>query len=102
MLYGTSDDPDHDENIRQMLKWFDAIYRFSSYAIISFWIDEKSDQHSVKIGMNMTTGEYTQSRTLKKMKKPKDKKHRRGAKNLEETRSGLTSSNLVERCTSAE
>ena len=39
---------------------------------------------------------------LNRRHKPKDKKHRRGAKNLEETRSGLTSSNLVERCTSAE
>ena len=82
MLYGTGDDPDNDDNIKQMLIWFDVVYRFSTYAIVSYWIDEKSDHTSVEIKINMTTGKHSHSYSHKKMPKPKEKKHQRGSKKL--------------------
>ena len=57
------------------------------YAIVSFWIDEKSDQTSVHIDMKFTMGDPPEIRsrtttTYEKMKKPKESTHRRGMKNL--------------------
>ncbi|MDE0153779.1 MAG: hypothetical protein OXN23_08040 [Gammaproteobacteria bacterium] len=82
MLYGISDNPDNDERIKQMLCWFDLAYRLSAYAITSFWIDEKSDQSSVKIKMNVTTGERAEDWSYKGMEKPKYRKHQRGTEKL--------------------
>ena len=40
-----------------MLRWFEVVYRFSTYAIISFWIDDKTEHNSVKITMKLATRE---------------------------------------------
>ena len=33
MLYGTSDNPDTDEEIQRLLSWFEMLFRFSIYAM---------------------------------------------------------------------
>ena len=53
MLYGISDDPDDNPDLDRMLRWFEVVYRFSTYAIISFWIDDKTEHNSIKITMNL-------------------------------------------------
>ena len=59
MLYGAFDNPDHNRDLKQLLNWFDLIYRFSTYALIfaliSFWIDDKTEEFYTKIKMNMAT-----------------------------------------------
>ena len=63
-----------------ILGWFDLVYRFSTYAIISFWIDDKTETNSVKITMNLSTGEHREEWTRKEMKVPR--KYRRTTRNL--------------------
>ena len=36
MLYGISDDPDDNPDLERMFLWFEVVYRFSTYAMISF------------------------------------------------------------------
>ena len=76
MLYSSSNDLD----IERTLHWFDLVYRFSTYALISFWIDDKTEENSVKITTNTTTGKTTQEWTRNEMRVPK--KHRRATKQL--------------------
>ena len=63
-----------------MLRWFELVYRFSTYAIISFWIDDKMEHNSVKITMNLTTGKHRQEWTKVEMKVPK--KYRQATRKL--------------------
>ena len=76
MLYSRSNELD----IEHMLHWFDLVYRFSTYALISFWIDDKTEENSVKITINTTTWETTQKWTRNEMQVPK--KYRRFTKRL--------------------
>ena len=71
MLHSTSDDPDNDTNIERILRWFDLIYRLSTYALISSWIDDKTEKDSLKMTVNLTTGTTTAERTREKMRIPK-------------------------------
>lgn len=78
MLHSTSDDPDNDTNIERILRWFDLIYRLSTYALISSWIDDKTEEESLKMTVNLTTRTTTQRWTIKKMQVPK--KYRRSTR----------------------
>ena len=81
MLYGTSDDPENDLRIKQVLDWFPLIFRCSTYAITSYWLDDKTAEIVTEISLDLATEESSQKTTiLKEMKVPK--KHRRGAKDL--------------------
>lgn len=80
MLYGTSDDPDNNPEFMQVLDWFDLIYRYSTFGIISYWIDDKTEEHSMAISINPATGERREKWTSKEMKVPR--KYRRAAKTL--------------------
>ena len=80
MLYGTSDDADNDPAVERILRWIDLVYRLSTYAIISTWIDDKTEEVSVKISMNLTTGKHTKEWTRKEMQVPS--RYRRATKNM--------------------
>ena len=81
MLYGTPDDPENALRIKQVLDWFPLIFRCSTYAITSYWLDDKTREIVTEISLNLATGQSTQKTTvLKEMKVPKN--HRRGAKDL--------------------
>ena len=75
LLYGIADDSDYKEKLDQMECWFHLIYRFSTYGIISFWIDDKTEENSVKTSVNITTGKTTQDWTRKEMKVPRQFRH---------------------------
>ena len=72
MLHSTSDDPDNDPNIERTLRWFDLIYRYSTYALISSWIDDKTQEESLKMTINLTTGATQQKWTRKEMQVPRE------------------------------
>ena len=80
MLHSTSDAPDNDTNIERILRWFDLIYRLSTYALISSSIDDKTEEESLKMTVNLTTGTTTQKRTKEKMQVPK--KYRRSTRTI--------------------
>ena len=81
MLHGIPDDPDKDQKIKQVFDWLDLVYRFSTYAITAFWIDDKTEEVLTEISRYLVTGEGSQKTTIEKeMKVPK--KHRRGARDL--------------------
>ena len=80
MLYSRPKNPDNNLDIERTLHWFDLVYRLSTYALISFWIDDKTERNSVKISMNLATGKTTQEWTRNKMRVPK--KYRRATNKL--------------------
>ena len=72
MLYGISDDPDDNPDLERMFLWFEVVYRFSTYAIISFWIPDKTEHNSVKITTNFTTGKCRAEWTKEKYESTKE------------------------------
>ena len=75
MLYGSVDDPDNDPALKQTLDWFDLVYKLSTYALISTWIDDKTEDVSASITINMTTGEHTEKWARNEMRVPKNYRH---------------------------
>ena len=75
LLYGIADDSDYKKKLDQMECWFRLIYRFSTYGIISYWIDDKTEENSVKTSVNLTTGKTIQDWTRKEMKVPRKYRH---------------------------
>ena len=80
MLYGISDAPDDNPELERMFRWLELVYRFSTYAIISFWIDDKTEHNSVKITMKLATREHREEWTREEMKVPKE--YRRATRKL--------------------
>ena len=78
MMYGTGKDPDNDEDIKVTLDWFDIAFRLSVHALVSGWIDDKTEENHVEITVNLTTGERTDEWTRSEMKLPR--KYRSRAK----------------------
>lgn len=87
MLYGKIEGADLDSRVPDYFQWVDVVYRASTYAILSYWIDEKHDELTttlqIKINQKSSPQIYTKETIVHKpMKKPKLKKHRRGMKKL--------------------
>ena len=80
MLYGEFDNPDNDPALHRMLDWFDLVYRLSTYAVVSTWIDDKTEQVSVHITMDLASGDRTEKWTRSKMRVPRNYRH--ASKNL--------------------
>ena len=57
MLHSLPDDSDPAAKRCLILRWIDLVYRFSSYAVVSFWIDDKAEKNSAHITINLSTGE---------------------------------------------
>ena len=75
MLHGISGDPDDNPKLEPMLRWFELVYRFSTYAIVSFWIDDKTEHNSVKITMKPATRECKTEWAREEMKVPREYRH---------------------------
>ena len=71
MMYGTREDPDNYEDIKGTLNWFDIVFRLSVYTLVSSWIDDKREEASVEITVNLMTGERTDKWTRTDMKVPR-------------------------------
>ena len=87
MLYGTFENADSDARVRNFHSWVELVYRVSTYAILSYWIDEKHDELKIKLQIDIDQNNSSPSCTqetveYKPMKKPKLRKHRRGMKKL--------------------
>ena len=75
MLYGTSSDPDDSTHIQQITDWFELVYRLSTYALASYWIDDKSKEYIGKISVDMRAGEISERWTRKEMQLPRKYRH---------------------------
>ena len=75
MMYGTSDDPDTDPKINQVLDWLDQAFRASIYGVLSYWLDDKQQHELIEITVNMATGDRTEKRTVDPMTVPKQYRH---------------------------
>ena len=71
MLHGISVGPAENCDLERMLRWLELVYRYATYAIISFWIDDKTEHNSIKITMNLATGECKEEWTREEMKVPR-------------------------------
>ena len=66
-----------EEDRQRILRWCDLVYRLSTYALIAFWIDDKTEHVSTRISMRVdrTTGDVTEqsmeTEVTKKMAVPK-------------------------------
>ncbi|MDE0093046.1 MAG: hypothetical protein OXO49_00895 [Gammaproteobacteria bacterium] len=87
ILHNTTTDPETDFNLQAFYSWREIAFRSATYAIVSYWIDEKHEKASMQINIQLkssiplvfTTQEI---HSHKPMPKPKKKKHRRGMKRL--------------------
>ncbi|MYF98750.1 hypothetical protein F4212_06380 [Candidatus Poribacteria bacterium] len=87
MLHGTSEDADSDPSIRNILAWFELVYRSSTYAILSCWIDEKHEHKSTAIDISVTPDgrprmDIRETVVHREMRKPKNPMHRRAMNKL--------------------
>jgi len=80
MLYGVFDNPDNDPTLHRMLDWFDLVYKLSTYAVVSTWIDDKTEQVSVHITVDLASGGRTEGWARNKMRIPENYRH--ACKNL--------------------
>ncbi len=68
MLYGTANDPDGNTDIQRMLDWFALVYRLFTYALVSTWIDDKTEWVYHETTMNIPSGMTTTRTTVTPMK----------------------------------
>ena len=76
---------DAESDIDRISRWCDFVFRLSTYAVVSSWIDDKTEEKSIGIRMttNPITGETTvkeEARTTKTMQVPK--RYRRSTKDI--------------------
>lgn len=64
MLYGTSEDPDDCPDVKGMLDWFALVYRLFTYALVSTWIDDKTEHVYREITITLPTGASTEKTTV--------------------------------------
>ena len=76
MLHGLGD----DDLIQQFAWWTELAYRFSTYAVLSCWLDDKQDETSVRINVNVIEGTSREEWCHKPMIVPK--KHRPATKRI--------------------
>ncbi len=87
MLYGTSEYPDSDPNVRKMFTLFELVYRASTYAILAYWLDEKHEEKSTTIHVKISQDKRPQidiGETVvhREVRKPKNLKYRRARNKL--------------------
>ena len=74
-----------DPDIEWFSCWCDLVYRLSTYAIVSFWIDDKTEERvtNITMRMNLTTSKTAveqEHRITKPMQVPK--RYRRSSKDI--------------------
>ena len=66
---------DTHSDFERISSWCELVYRFSSYALIAFWIDDKNEEASMEITINLTHGDTTVNSKTKPMRVPKRHQH---------------------------
>ncbi|MCY4318764.1 MAG: hypothetical protein OXE76_06140 [Alphaproteobacteria bacterium] len=85
LLHGV---PDEDGSIRQrIITLFEVVYRASTYAILAYWVDEKHEEKTTQMTLQISPNEpprvtIGETVTHKSMSKPKNPKHRQGMQKL--------------------
>ena len=64
----------------RFLSWVEFTYRLSTHAILSSWIEDKTEETTISMKINLRTGEVTETRSHKPMTVPK--KHRKATKSI--------------------
>ena len=80
MLYGAVADPNDDDRVTQVFDWFNLVFRSSTYALVSGWLNDKQEQNVVEITVNLVSGESSEEWTRTEMKVPS--KYQRRTKRL--------------------
>ena len=71
MLHSIPVATDPDAEKCQVGRWIDLVYRFSTYAIVSYWIDDKAEENSAHITINLSTRESTTDLKHEPMRVPR-------------------------------
>ncbi len=87
MLYGAAEGEGNKAELERFCSFIELVFRLTTYAIVSYWIPEKSDETSIQIRMHFEDGNpptvrTEKTRSYKPMSRPKDKKHRKGMERL--------------------
>lgn len=72
--------PEGEATRTRFLSWVEFAYRLSTYAILSSRIEDKTEETTISMKINLKTGEVTETRNHKPMKVPK--KYRKATKAL--------------------
>ena len=85
MLHSRTGISDGDARVEGTTRWCDLVFRLGVYALVSSWIDDKTEERAVAVRMTMnpTTGQTAtevEHRTTKTMSVPR--KYRRSTKGI--------------------
>ncbi len=64
--------PEGEATRTRYLSWVELAYRLSTYAILSSWIEDKTEVMTISIKSNLRTGEVTETRSHKPMTVPEE------------------------------
>ena len=64
MLYSQPDTSTRDSNIESTSRWCNFAFKCAVYAVVSFWIDNKTEERitSIEMGIDYTTGKITRTK----------------------------------------
>ena len=70
MLFAKPGAIENDPDVERIVRWWDLVYRLSTYAIVSFWIDDKTEESftNIKLTLNPSTGATTVEEERRKTK----------------------------------
>lgn len=72
--------PEGEATRERHRSWVEFAYRLSTYAILSSWLEDKTEETTISLKVSLGTGEVSETRSHKPMKVPK--KHRRATKSI--------------------
>ena len=72
VLYSRRNDPDFESKSQWMDRWCDLTFRFSVYALTSFWIPDKTEETTIRMTMNVRTGRTVTSSVTNPMQVPRE------------------------------
>ena len=74
MAYG-ADQSEDKKQVKQVLDWIAYTYRFSTYAILANYLDDKQVTDYTHLHLDMNTGKWTEESHMEEMKVPKKYQH---------------------------
>ena len=72
--------PEGEATRERFLSWVEFAYRLSTYAILSSWLEDKTEETTISTEISLRTGEGTQTGSHKPMTVPK--KHRKATRSI--------------------
>ena len=73
LLHGVKGEVDNDPpEVDAVFRWIELVYRLSTYGLVSFSIDDKTEEKIMRMSINLTTGERSEeTEMVKKMSIPR-------------------------------